>query len=247
MREIERSAESVEDAIELALAELGVSEQEAQISVVQEPRAGFLGMKTQPAIVRVRTEAPARLADSQPEAAETAADVVDTESLVDGGAGGGAESRDGEDDADIAADFVAGLVEAMGLDADVDIVEEHEVTYIDVLAGDQGDDIALLIGKHGATLDALQELTRASVQRATGERSSVVVDVEDYRKRRRAQLTRRARDAAQRVRRSGKPETLEPMSAFERKIVHDVASQVGGVVTLSEGVEPNRRITIRRA
>ena len=81
----------------------------------------------------------------------------------------------------------------------------------------------------------------------SGESSTrVVVDVEDYRKRRRSQIIRRARDVARRVLKTGRPEALEPMTAFERKIVHDAVAEVGGLETASDGEEPNRRVVVKR-
>lgn len=103
----------------------------------------------------------------------------------------------------------------------------------------------MLIGKGGHTLESLQEVVRNHVQRQIGERCRVLVDVEDYRKRRRTQLIRKARDAARQVQRSGRPQALEPMNAYERKIVHDAIMGIGGVSTASEGEEPERRVVIR--
>jgi spoIIIJ-associated protein len=90
-------------------------------------------------------------------------------------------------------------------------------------------------------------LVRSVVMRQTGERCSVLVDVEDYRKRRRDQVLRHASDAAARVRRTGNEVALEPMSAYERKLVHDAVAAIGGLETLSEGQEPNRRVVVRVA
>jgi spoIIIJ-associated protein len=218
MEEIERSAGSVEEAVDAALAELGISEQEARIEIVQEPRGGFLGLNSQPAIVKVR-----RL-DSGPT-----------------DAGG-----DFEEQAEVALRFLETLMDSMGLDADLDVGTADGVTYIDVWSPSSSEDMGLLIGKHGHTLDALQELVKSHVQRETGERCLVQVDVEDYRKRRRSRIIQRARGAAHRVKRSGKPETMEPMTAYERKIVHDTVAEVGGLDTASEGEEPGRRVVIRR-
>lgn len=214
MREVERSAGSVEEAIEAALEELGVSEQEASVEIVQDSQRGLLGFGSQEAIVRVRVRDDAT----------------------------GAEA---EEQAELAEEFLEGLLERMGVDADLD----HEVVdgtmYVDVLAGgDEG--VGLLIGRHGQTLDALQELMRSAVQRQTESRCRVMVDIEDYRKRRRSQLADRARAAAAKVRRSGRPERMEPMSSYERKIVHDTANEAGGVETLSEGEDPERYVVIRK-
>ncbi len=216
MREIERSAASVEEAVEAALAELGVSEQEAEVQIVQEPSRGLLGFGGQQAVVKVRAR---------------------EEDL---------EEIDLDEQAEVAADFIEGLLDRMDLDAEVDIGEDDGVMYVDIFGAQDDEGMGILIGRHGLTLDALQELTRSAVQRKLQERCRVVIDVEDYRKRRRRQLVEKTRSVAQRVRRSGKPERMEPMSPVERKIVHDAAAEAGGVETSSEGEEPQRRVVIRK-
>jgi spoIIIJ-associated protein len=219
MREVERSAASVEEAIEAALDELGVSEQEARVEIVQEPQKGILGIGGQQAVVRVSVrEAPLA-------------------SL---------EGPEVEEQADLAEDFLRGLLERMGLDAEVDSGYVDGTMYVDVFGAEDPDAMGLLIGRHGQTLDALQEIVRSAVQRATGDRCRVMVDVEDYRKRRRSQLAQRARSAAAKVRRTGRPERMEPMTSYERKIVHDAVAEVDGVESSSEGEDPDRRVVIRR-
>jgi spoIIIJ-associated protein len=217
MREVERSAPSVEEAIEAALEELGVSEQEARVQIVQEPRQGLLGIGSHEAVVRVSVR----------EDAEADGPLL-------------------EEQADVAADFLEGLLDRMGISAEVDHQVVDGVMYVDILAGQDDQGMGLLIGRHGQTLDALQDIVRSAVQRRTEERCRVIVDVEDYRKRRRSQLAGKARDAARRVKRTGKQERLEPMSPYERKIIHDAAGEVGGVETSSEGEEPERRVVIRK-
>ena len=106
--------------------------------------------------------------------------------------------------------------------------------------------MALLIGRHGQTLDAIQELTRMVVGRRLDERVRVIVDVEDYRKRRESRLEEKAREAAERVLRTGREEALEPMNPFERKIVHDAVAEIDGVESASRGEEPDRSVVIRR-
>jgi spoIIIJ-associated protein len=221
VEEIERSAASVEEALEAALQDLGISEQEAVVEIVQEPRSGILGIKSQPAVVRVRAVAPP---------------VVE-----------GEEEEDRDEQADTGADFIEGLMDALGLDADVGIRTVDGVTYIEVWAATSGEDMGLLIGKHGHTLDALQELVRGHLQGKIGGRCLVQVDVEDYRKRRRSRVISKAREVGQRVKRSGRPEALEPMNAFERKTVHDTVAELGGLETASEGEEPTRHVVVRRS
>jgi spoIIIJ-associated protein len=216
MREVERSAPSVEEAIEAALEELGVSEQEARVEIVQEPRQGLLGIGSHEAVVKV----------SVPEVEATGAIV--------------------EEQAEIAAEFLEGLLDRMGVAADVEHDVVDGVMYVDILGAQDDEGMGILIGRHGQTLEALQELVRAAVQRRTEDRCRVMVDVEDYRKRRRAQLAAKARETAKRVKRTGRQERLEPMNAYERKVVHDAAGEIAGVETASEGEDPERRVVVRR-
>jgi spoIIIJ-associated protein len=216
VREVEKSAGSVEEAIEAALAELGVSEQEAEVEIVREPSRGILGLGSQDAVVKVRV----REQELDPEALE--------------------------DQADLAADFIEGLLNSMNISAEIDYDEVDGVMYVDIVGAGDGEEMGLLIGKYGRTLESLQELVRTAVQRKTGERCRVVIDVEDYRKRRRAQLVERARDAAKKAKETGRQHKFEPMSAFERKIVHDAAGEVGGVETISVGQDPDRRVVVRK-
>lgn len=214
-RETEKRAASVEEAVEAALRELGVSEQEAWIEVIQEPRAGVLGIGSHEAVVR------ARLLRPEP----------DLEEL--------------EEQADAAADFVEELLGHMGIEAVAEPKLGGDHMYVDIV-GDDEEDMALLIGRHGQTLDAIQELTRTIVARRLDERIRVIVDVEDYRKRHEDRLASQAREVAKRVLRSGVEEELEPMNPFERKIVHDAVAKIDGVESSSRGEDPNRAVVVRR-
>jgi spoIIIJ-associated protein len=218
MREIERSAASVEEAVEAALTELGASEQEVDVEIVQEPKGGFLGLGGHEAVVRVRLKG--------------AAEELSEEDL--------------DDQADVAAEFVEHVLDLLGIPGDAEPKLVGGTMYVDVWGDDGGDAMGLLIGRHGATLDALQEVVRGVVQRRLDNRCRVIVDVEDYRKRRRSQLVSKARGIANRVKKTGRPERLEPMNAYERKIVHDAVGELGGIETSSEGEDPDRRVVIRR-
>ena len=214
-RETEKRAASVEEAVEAALQELGVSEQEARIDVIQEPRGGVLGIGAHEAVVRARVISP------EPDQDEL------------------------EEQADAVADFVEELLGYMGVDAVAEPISHRDHMYGDIV-GDDEDDMALLIGRHGQTLDSIQELTRMIVSRRLDERIRVIVDVEDYRKRREERLEDHAREVATRVLRTGGEEALEPMNPFERKIVHDAVAEIDGVESSSRGEEPNRAVVIRR-
>jgi len=220
VEEIRRSAPSVEEALEAALGELGLSEQEADVEVVQEPRSGLFGVGAQEAVVVVRPRI--RREDELSE-------------------------EDLEEQAEVAADFLEGMLERMGIQASVEPNLEDGTMYVDVIGPEPDDeDMGLLIGRHGLTLEAVQELTRVVVAQRTGQRARVVVDVEDYRKRQIDRLTERVREIAARVRRTGQSETLEPMNPFLRRVVHTAVAEVEGVDSASEGEGAERRVVIRR-
>lgn len=145
-----------------------------------------------------------------------------------------------DDQADAAEDFLNGLLDVLDLDGDAEADIEGETILVDI----EGPSLALLIGKHGSTLDALQELTRAAVQHETAAPVRLVLDIAGYRERQTEILERKARGAAARARKAGRPVSLEPMSAFERRVVHQALSDFEGVSTSSEGEEPERYVVI---
>jgi spoIIIJ-associated protein len=148
-----------------------------------------------------------------------------------------------EEQADAAADFLDELLSRMDIDAIAEPNVHGGHMYVDIVDGPE-DDMSLLIGRHGQTLEAIQELTRMVVGRKLDQRVRVVVDVEDYRKRREARLEEQARELAERVRETGQAEELDPMNAYERKLVHDAVADVDGVETESRGVDPDRYVVI---
>jgi spoIIIJ-associated protein len=150
----------------------------------------------------------------------------------------------GIDESELAADartLVMRVTVALGVAGRVDVVEDDATIVITCT----GDDVALLIGRHGQTIDALQYLLNAISHRAYGDdRKEVVVDAAGYRDRRRATLEALAERTAEQVRASGSKVELEPMTAVERKVVHLKLKELGGVATASEGTEPNRYIVV---
>ena len=148
-----------------------------------------------------------------------------------------------EEQADAVADFIEELLVKMDIDAIAEPSEAEGRVYVDILDGDP-DDMSLLIGRHGQTLDALQELARQVVGRRLDERIRVLVDVEDYRKRRASRVVEKAREAADQVLETGTERPLEPMDALERKIVHDAVAEIDGVRTESRGEGPDRHVVI---
>ncbi|MGH9245839.1 MAG: protein jag [Acidimicrobiales bacterium] len=143
----------------------------------------------------------------------------------------------------IVQDFLTGLVGAFGLSATVvDGQLDEDTMEVRV----EGDELGLLIGPRGQTLQAVQELARATVQRrlAGGHEARVRIDVAGYRQRRREALARFAEQVAADVAASGAPKALEPMGGADRKVVHDTINEIVGVATVSQGEEPYRRVVI---
>jgi spoIIIJ-associated protein len=149
-----------------------------------------------------------------------------------------------EEQAAAAEEFTRGLVEAFDLGGTVVTVIDEDVVTVQV----EGDNLGLLVGPKGATLHAIEELVRTVVQRQTdGHGVRIHVDVAGYRAKRRAALEAFTQGLVAKVIETGKPQALEPMSAADRKVVHDTAGDMDGVVTESDGEEPRRRVVIRRA
>jgi spoIIIJ-associated protein len=153
------------------------------------------------------------------------------------------EEIDVEEQADAVADFVEELLVKMDIDAIAEPVERGGRVYVDIVDGDP-EDMSLLIGRQGQTLDAIQELSRQVVGHRLDQRIRVLVDVEDYRKRRTSLVEEKAREAAQKALATGSEQSLEPMDALERKIAHDAVAAIEGVHTESQGEDPGRFVVV---
>jgi spoIIIJ-associated protein len=167
-------------------------------------------------------------------------DADETEAESGDRAEGGADS-DLFRESEVAADYVEGLLDILDFDGDIDELVSGGRPVVEVVGGR----LQALVGQRGATLEALQELTRLAVFRQTGTPSRLLLDVGGYRANRRKELGALARNAVEKAKTYGEPVRLEPMSAFERKCVHDVVNALPGVESESEGIEPNRRIVVR--
>jgi spoIIIJ-associated protein len=320
MEWVETTGRTVDAALDAALDQLGVDEDEVEFEVIQEPRTGLLGRRDARIRARVRPVSrekpgerrrrpprrPARAggrgngasqprrsgnrrddAASREPAAEASLGAADDAggggrdesggtvagtaprrrrrsrggrgrrpAAAGGASNGGRPGHEGaeertvaedsvsvEEQAEEAADFTRGFVEALAVDAEVSTRrEDDDVVIVDI----DGPDLGLLVGPKGATLQAIEELVRTVVQRRTeGHGARIHVDVSGYRAKRRAALERFALDLAAQVRESGEDRALEPMSASDRKVVHDAVATLDGVTTTSEGEEPRRRVVVR--
>ena len=144
-----------------------------------------------------------------------------------------------EEEGDIAADYIEGLLDIADLDGDIDMDVEGDRAVVSVV----GATLDELVGDDGEVLEALQELTRLAVHRKTGVRARLMLDVGGFRARRRAELAELGRSVAAEVERTGEPKKLRAMSPFERKIIHDAVA-LAGLRSESEGEEPNRRVVV---
>ncbi|GAB2464395.1 protein jag [Xylanimonas ulmi] len=150
-----------------------------------------------------------------------------------------------EEEGEVAADYLEELLDIADLDGDIDIDVRHGRAAVEILAEDQGS-LKHLVGREGEVLEALQDLTRLAVQAKTGERSRLMLDVAGFRAQRRAELTELAEKAVAQVKETGSELSLEPLNAFERKVVHDVVA-AAGLSSDSRGVEPERYVVVQPA
>ncbi len=183
------------------------------------------------------------LPDADPASDDALVEDADLDATEAGGAPASSAPR-GEallvQEGDVAGDYLERLLDILDVDGDIDLDVEGDRASVAIVGGRLND----LIGAEGATLEALQELTRLAVAQSTGVRSRLMLDVGGFRAKRRADLTALAGETARRVVSSGQPERLSPMNPFERKVVHDVIAGVQGVHSESEGEEPNRRVVV---
>ena len=148
-----------------------------------------------------------------------------------------------EEEGDVAADYLEALLDIIDADGDIDIDVEGERALVSVIEVNKGE-LGHLVGDDGEVLSALQELTRLAVARETGERSRLMVDIAGFRAAQRVKLQEDAKAAIAEAQRTAAPVSMRAMNPFERKVVHDVVAEAG-LVSESEGEEPERRVVIR--
>lgn len=215
MREIEITAKTVDEAIELALKELDADRRDVEIDVVSEGKPGILGIGAEPAAVRVA------LLEDQPDNLESSSDSLE-----------------------FATEVVESLISLMGVEAELNLRQMRDELLDGPVFEIEGEDAGLLIGRKGETLNTLQFLVRYIVSYKLGGRVNLMVDVEGYQERRRQSLSNMALRVAGRVADTGRSISLEPMSPNERRIVHLALSDHPDVVTESDGVGESRQVVI---
>lgn len=148
-----------------------------------------------------------------------------------------------EQEGEIAADYLEGLLDIADLDGDIDMDVEADRAAVSIISDAGSRDLQKLVGREGEVLEALQELTRLAVHRETGDRSRLMLDIAGYRSKKRAELSELGAKAAAEVKSTGEPVKMKPMTPFERKVVHD-AVKSAGLRSESEGEEPQRFVVV---
>ncbi len=250
---LEKSGRTMEEAIAAALAELGVSEEEISVEVLERAKSGFLGIGAQPAVIRVSYEVPdAPVEEKKPEPKKTEEKKPEPKKEKKAApAPRKAEEKKPEpkkaapadEDAEFAAvrSFISGLMERMGVEADIEI-SRRDNGGINVKLSGSG--LGAIIGRRGETLDAIQHLTNYVVNRDSDRHMHISVDAEDYRAKREESLTRLAEKMAEKAIKYKRSMALEPMNSYERHVIHTALQNYEGVTTSSTGVEPNRRVVV---
>jgi spoIIIJ-associated protein len=169
--------------------------------------------------------------------------VQDSDEGSEASEGKGASASRLEEEGDVAADYLEELLDIADIDGDIDIEVRNGRTYISIVAEEVASGLESLVGKDGEVLEALQELTRLAVLSATENRSRLVLDINGYRSERAGELQKLAEDAVASVKESGETVALAPMSAYERKIVHDAVADLG-LISESEGEGADRHIVV---
>ncbi|GAA5416556.1 hypothetical protein Pryu01_01591 [Paraliobacillus ryukyuensis] len=204
MKQLTASGQTVEDAVQSALKQLNITEDQVNVEIIDEGKKGLLGLfGSKPAVVKVTV---------QPNPIEQAETYLN----------------------EIMTNFT-----------DKPILVEHTINGKNVIFDLSGENIAMVIGKRGQTLNALQYLTQLFIHRVTTERYQVTVDAEGYRSRREQTLEQLAVRLADKALKTNKHVALEPMPSFERKIIHNVLQSEANVHTYSDGVDPNRYVVIK--
>lgn len=270
MKQITQTGASTEEAISLALQRLGTTRDQVDVEVLQEAKKGFLGFGSRPAEVRMTVkEIQEEVIASKQEEVEVDKELIDNETesnvhftqedteqqvgeeqivhsqneeeTMTEIENGRIEQEVVEDPIETAKTYITDIATQMGVE---DLTIHSEVDGKQVIFKLESEKAALLIGKRGATLNAMQQLTQLVINKSAKSFMLVKLDVENYRERRQLALEQLAERMADKAVRSGRKVTLEPMPSYERKIIHNALANRVDIETHSEGTEPNRYLVI---
>ena len=267
IKSLEKSARTEDEAINLALEELGLDRDDVSVEIVTRSKSGFLGIGACNAVVKISYEVP----DPKPEI-EAKPEVIKEKPATPKQEKKTAEKKQEQksapkqeqkavpapkaepvkpetavirdEPAEYAAirSFLDGLLEKMGVKAEIEIGPREDADGIDVKLS--GKNMGAIIGRRGETLDAIQHLTNYAVNRGNDKRMHINVDAEGYRSKREESLVKLAEKMAEKAIKYKRSMALEPMNSYERHVIHSALQNYEGVTTASTGVEPNRRVVV---
>ena len=216
---VEKIAKTVDEAVNDALKELNVSKENVDIEVLEEPTKGLLGIGAKPALVRVTVKG-------------SSEESLPSNSVL---------NVNNEEKKEKVTEVLNNIVNSMGLNIKTDIKEDIDAIKVNI----DGENLGLIIGHKGENLDALQLLTSVIVNKE-GDYKRIELDVQNYREKRKETLIHLAQKKAKDVIRYGKNITLEPMTPYERRIIHTALQEDEKVTTVSVGTEPFRKVVIKK-
>lgn len=246
---IEVSGKNEDEALSAGLAQLGLTRDEVSVEILERPKkTGFLGLHSTPAVLRLSYEVPdppkpvEKPAPPAPEKKPAPAKTPVTKRLAAAGASEQpAEKPAGEGQRERAERYLRGLLDLMGIQAEIEI-SQRENGGLNVNLSGSG--MGAVIGRRGETLDAIQHLVNYSVNRGSEKRTHISVDAENYRSKREDSLVRLAEKMAAKAIKYRRSMALEPMNSYERHVIHTALQDYEGVFTASVGEEPNRRVVV---
>lgn len=239
LKTLEKSGKTEEAAIAAALEELGLDRDDVSVEIVERAKSGFLGIGASPAVVRVQYEAPDEELETVAEAAAESPAAAPAEAQP--AAAPAAPAADEPESYVRIRAFVSGLLEHMGIQAEIEITARDNGG---VNVNLSGSNMGAVIGRRGETLDAIQHLTNYAVNRGSDKHMHISVDAESYRAKREESLVRLAEKMAAKAIKYKRSMALEPMNSYERHVIHTALQDYEGVTTSSTGTEPNRRVVV---
>jgi len=235
IKTLQKSGRTENEAINAALKELGMDRDDVSVEIIERAKSGFLGIGASPAVVKVSYECEDEAekvveVKEEKKAEAPAAQEPKAEVKVD----------ECEEYAAIRS-FLSGLLERMGVNADIEITaRENGGVNVNL----SGNGMGTIIGRRGETLDAIQHLTNYAISHGNEKHAHISVDAENYRAKREESLTRLAEKMAEKAIKYKRSMALEPMNSYERHVIHTALQNYEGVTTSSTGVEPNRRVVV---
>ena len=241
LKTLEKSGKTEEAAIAAALEELGLDRDDVSVEIVERAKSGFLGIGASPAVVRVQYEAPDEELETVAEAAAESPAAAPAEAQPAAAPAAPAAAVDEPEGYARIRAFVSGLLEHMGIQAEIEITARDNGG---VNVNLSGSNMGAVIGRRGEALDAIQHLTNYAVNRGSDKHMHISVDAESYRAKREESLVRLAEKMAAKAIKYKRSMALEPMNSYERHVIHTALQDYEGVTTSSTGTEPNRRVVV---